>query len=187
MCLWVILLSLCGVYPFIPLLSENDLCFKLDILVSEEGALHNRQIWPEAQRAAKLSVLSPQITLMWNNLVFCLWCFPPFSLCCTPHLLSFILSWNDLQMYCIFLLYYTVYFLCFNLAVLCLVVCTYLVVSYLTLFVTILSAASQYFGPQSARLAVWRVSGGSLSWSDPFTITLIFADVLFSTPILSHM
>lgn len=78
------------------------LCFKLDILVSAEGVLHNRQIWPEAPRAAKLSVLSPQITLMWNNLVFCLWCFPPFSLCCTPPLPSFILSSVDLQMYCIF-------------------------------------------------------------------------------------
>lgn len=51
---------------------ENDLCFKLSVLVSEEGALHNRQIWPEASRAAKLSVLSLQITMRWNNLVFCL-------------------------------------------------------------------------------------------------------------------
>ena len=53
---------------------ENDLCFKLSVLVSKEGALHNRQIWPEAPRAAKLSVLSPQITLSWNNLEFCLRC-----------------------------------------------------------------------------------------------------------------
>lgn len=48
--------------------TKSDLCFKLGILVSEDGALHNRHIWPEAPRAAKFSVLSPQITLMWNNL-----------------------------------------------------------------------------------------------------------------------
>lgn len=94
-----------GGYPFIPLFAENDLCFKLDILVSEEGALHNRQIWPEALRAAKLSVLSPQITLMWNNFIFCLWCFPLISLCCTHPFPSFIFSWTDLQLYCIYLLY----------------------------------------------------------------------------------
>lgn len=100
--LWAILLSLCAGCPFCSsLFQKNDLCFKLTILVSGEGALHNRQIWPEAPRATKLSVLSPQITLMWNNLVLCLWCFPPFSPCCTAPLLSFILSSIDLQMYCI--------------------------------------------------------------------------------------
>lgn len=67
--------------------------FKRTVLVSEEGALHNRQIWPEAPRAAKLSVLSPQITLMWNNLVFCLWCF---SSCCAVVLLSYHLSYPEL-------------------------------------------------------------------------------------------
>lgn len=82
MCLWAIELSRVAGYLFISLFLENDLCFKLNSSVSEEGALHNSQIWPEAARAAKVSDLSPQITLMWNNLVFCLWCFPLFSLCC---------------------------------------------------------------------------------------------------------
>lgn len=65
------------------------LCFKMTARTREEGALHNRQICPQARRAAKLSVLSPQITLMWNNSAFCLWCFsssclpllPPYHLC----------------------------------------------------------------------------------------------------------
>lgn len=63
---------------------------------SEEGALHNRQICPQARKAAKLSVLSPQITVMWNNSAFCLWCF---SSSCLLLLLPyhFMLSWVDLQ------------------------------------------------------------------------------------------
>lgn len=135
--------SSCGVYPFILLFSKNDLCFKVNILVSEEGALHNRQIWPEALRVAILSVLSPQITLMWNNLAFCLWCFPPFSLCCTLHLLSFILSWNDLKIYCICLtvLCYTVYFFCFKSAARCLVLCTRGFLSYIVCFYSLCSHA----------------------------------------------
>lgn len=73
---------------------QKTICvFKRTVLVSEEGALHNRQIWPEAPRAAKLSVLSPQITLMWNNLVFCLWCF---SSRCAVVLLSYRLSYPEL-------------------------------------------------------------------------------------------
>lgn len=77
------------VFAFITIYSENDLYFKLTVLVSE-GVLHNRQFWPEAPRAAKLWVLSPQITLMWNNLVFCLWCFSaPCAVCLLPYHLSY--------------------------------------------------------------------------------------------------
>lgn len=48
------------------------------LLSSEEGELHNRRILPEACSAAKLSVLSPQITPLWNNL----------DLACSDSLLS---------------------------------------------------------------------------------------------------
>lgn len=53
----IFFLSLTASYPFCT-------------LVFEKGKLHNRQIWPEASRATKLSVLSPQIRLLQNNLVF---------------------------------------------------------------------------------------------------------------------
>lgn len=87
---------LCAACPFLTLsFSENDLCLKPSVLVSEEGALHNRQIWPEAPRATKL--LSPRITMMWNNLVFRLWCFPS---PCYVLLLSYHLSYPQLTSKC---------------------------------------------------------------------------------------
>lgn len=76
------------VYLFI-----NFLCFKMTARAREEGALHNRQICPRARRAAKLSVLSPQITLMWNNSAFCLWCF---SSSCLLLLLPYHLCYPEL-------------------------------------------------------------------------------------------
>lgn len=91
---WVRHVPLCCHFAVAVLLllsfSKIDLCFKVNVLVSEERVLHNRQIWPEAPRAANLSVLSPQITLMWNNLVFCLWCFSfPFAVLLLYYHLSY--------------------------------------------------------------------------------------------------
>lgn len=114
------------------------------VLVSEEGVLHNRQIWPEAWRAAKLSVLIPQITLMWNNLVFCLWCF---SSRCAVVLLSYHLSYPELtSKYTLFsqahhaILYISFVFI-LQLFGLWLVACTYLVFFCFTLCVSCLSAS----------------------------------------------
>lgn len=65
------------------------LCFKMTARASEGGALHNRRICPPARRPAKLSVLSPQITLMWNNSAFCLWCFSSSCLLLIPYRLCY--------------------------------------------------------------------------------------------------
>lgn len=43
-------------FPFIPFFFFRKLyMFQISHLVSEKGALHNRQMWPKAQRAAKLT------------------------------------------------------------------------------------------------------------------------------------
>lgn len=197
MCLWAILLSCCAGYPFIPLFAENDLCFKLDILVSEEGALHNRQIWPEAPRAAKLSVLSPQITLMWNNFIFCLWCFPLFSLCCTHPFLSFILSCIDLKLYLFVYLFNCIIFsstfcyngnaYCFSFAAFCFVFgCVHLTCIFLFYILCFFSLQPRslldpkVLGLQSGGWVVAHF----LIW---FTITQIWTAVLFCTLMLRHM
>lgn len=139
----------------------NFLCFETTARVSEGGALHNRQICPPARRAAKLSVLSPQITLMWNNSAFCLWCFS--SSCLLLLLLK--LSWVNPQLYTVIFFPKTIKFY-----VVCVFFFSFLAVvllwlhfnPILLLCLFLVSAAAQCFGSQSARTADWRVSGCSL-------------------------
>lgn len=122
---------------------------------------------------------------MWNNSVFCLWCFPPFSLCCTPPCLLFMISSIDLQMYCFFpsTFRYIIYFLCFNVraeyfvfscvrlpCISCLKFCVFSLCSLAVFWILKCSACSLE--------GEWWLA----SWSDQFTMTQIWASVLFCNP-----
>lgn len=154
-------------YPFIPFFSENDLCSKLDILVSEEGALHNRQIWPEAPRVAKLSSQKSWAhKLHWCGIIWFFACGASLPSLCAVLLLSYHLSYPELTFkYTVFSLL-SVVWLCarFILMLLhrALCVAKHIYLIFLILhFMFNFYAVSQSFGSQSARLADWRVSGSS--------------------------
>lgn len=75
-------------FPFIPFFFlENYTCFKFHIWsVKREHYTIGKCGLKRRERQ------NSQTTLMWNYFVFCLWCFPLFSLCGIILLLSFILS-----------------------------------------------------------------------------------------------
>lgn len=141
------------------------LCLKMTARASEGGALHNRQICPQAQRAAKLSVLSPQITLMWNNSAFCLWCFSSSYLLLL--LLPYHLCYPELTSNCTDFFpspfnFYVVFLSVLFLSLLMMFLWLHFNQVLLLYCLVIVSAASQCFGSQSAWTADRRVSGCSL-------------------------
>lgn len=152
----------------------NFLCFKMTARASEEGALHNRQICPQARKAAKLSVLSPQITLMWNNSAFCLWCF---SSSCLPLLLPYHLCYPELtsQMYWNFtkpIKFHTIFFLSFFSSDI--VLHARLSSSPVLLCVSCLCSLAVFWIPKCSEYKLegeWFLT----SWSDQFTFTHILS------------
>lgn len=141
---------------------------------SEEGALHNRQICPQARKAAKLSVLSPQITLMWNNSAFCLWCF---SSSCLPLLLPYHLCYPELtsQMYWNFtkpIKFHTIFLLSFFSSGV--VLHARLSSSPVLLCVSCLCSLAVFWIPKCSE---YKLEGEWLltSWSDQFTFTHILS------------
>lgn len=108
-----------------------------------------------------------------------------FSLCWSPPLLSFILSWIDLQIHCIFpsTSCYTLYFFCFNLTAFWFMIsCVHLPCILLLYTVCFLSLSlTVSWIPKCSACSLegeWLLT----SWCDWFIITQIWPVVLFFLP-----